>query len=280
MPKPNFIYIGPPKTASKWITKVLLSHPEIFVSGIDMYYFDRNENFEKGDQWYLRFFKGASKKHKAIGELSHDYIYSSDAAKRIYDFNPNMKIIINLRNPVDLSFSVYKAMSKYGETSSFFREAMVNDEETLGMKLSDYGRYYYNINEYLKYFNKKNILFLNYDNLVNNKKLFMKQIYNFLNVKDFPELSNIPAYNTAKESRLKFFGVLAKAGANFLRSINLLSLLRFLKNSSLLKKILFKKRKMNDIPYEDRLYFSKYYMNDLKKTEKIVNLDLSSWYNS
>lgn len=278
MKKPNFIYIGPPKTASKWITKVLQTHPEIYVSGIDMYYFDRDDNYKKGSRWYLNFFRDATNKHKAVGELSHDYIYSSDAAKRIYDFDPDMKIIINLRNPVDLSFSVYKAMVKYGETSSSFRDAMLKNEMTIGIKLMDYGKYYDNVNEYIKYFNKNNILFLNYDNLVNNKQLFMKQIYNFLDVEDFPKLSNIPKYNTAKESRFKLLGVLAKSGANFLRTINLLSLLRVLKNSALLKKILFKKRALNEVHHEDKLYFSKYYLNDLKKTEKIVNLDLSNWY--
>ena len=55
MKKPNFIYIGPPKTGSKWITKVLKSHPEVFVSGIDMYFFDRDTNYSKGFDWYKAF---------------------------------------------------------------------------------------------------------------------------------------------------------------------------------------------------------------------------------
>lgn len=278
MKRPNFLYIGPPKTASKWITKVLSAHPKIFVSGIDMYFFDRDENFDKGYSWYDNFFKKASSDHLAIGELSHDYIYSSEAAKRIFKFNKDMKIIINLRHPVDLCFSVYKAMIKYGEITSSFHDAMMKGEKTLGIALMDYGKYYDNISNYTSLFDKKNILFLNYDELINDKYNFMKQIYDFLGVDNFPEIANIPKYNTAKESRIKILGTMAKLGANFLRKINLLFLLKILKNSSLLKKILFKKRTNNLLQEDEKYYFVKFFLEDLKKTEKLTNLNLSNWY--
>ena len=154
MKYPNFIYIGPPKTASKWITRVLSSHPQIFVSQIDMYFFDRYENYQKGYSWYSNFFKGVKKDHIAVGELSHDYIYSADAAKRIYKFNKDIKIIVNLRNPIDLCFSVYKAMIKYGEVSMSFSEAMIKKEKTHGIELMEYGKYYDNIINYLDLFDK------------------------------------------------------------------------------------------------------------------------------
>ena len=278
MKKPNFIYIGPPKTGSKWITKVLKSHPEVFVSGIDMYFFDRDTNYSKGFDWYKDFFNKASDSHFAVGELSHDYIYSSNAAQRIAHFNKDMKIIINLRNPVDLCFSVYKAMIKYGEISSSYRDAMLNKEKTHGIELMDYGIYYDNIVHYANLFDRKNILYLKYDDLVNDKQLFMKKIYNFLGVNNLPELANIPEYNTAKESRLKILGILAKASANLLRKMNLLSLLRVLKNSNILTKILFKNRISNSLEKNDKIFFKKFYTEDLKKVEKLTNLNLSDWY--
>ena len=278
MKKPNFIYIGPPKTGSKWITRVLKSHPKVFVSGIDMYFFDRDTNYSKGIDWYKAFFNKASDSHFAVGELSHDYIYSSNAAKRIAHFNKEMKIIINLRNPVDLCFSVYKAMIKYGETSSSYRNAMLNKEKTHGKELMDYGEYYDNIVHYTNLFDRKNILYLKYDDLVNDKQLFMKKIYNFLGVNNLPELANIPEYNTAKESRLKIFGILAKACANLLRKMNLLSLLRILKNSNILTKFLFKDRISNSLDKNDKIFFKKFYTEDLKKVEKLTGLNLSDWY--
>ena len=131
-------------------------------------------------------------------------------------------------------------MIKYGEISSSYRDAMLNKEKTHGIELMDYGIYYDNIVHYTNLFDRKNILYLKYDDLVNDKKLFMEKIYNFLGVSNLPELANIPEYNTAKESRLKILGILAKASANLLRKMNLLSLLRVLKNSNILTKILLR----------------------------------------
>ena len=150
--------------------------------------------------------------------------------------------------------------------------------KTHGIELMDYGIYYDNIVHYTNLFDKKNILYLKYDDLVNDKKLFMEKIYNFLGVSNLPELANIPEYNTAKESRLKILGILAKACANLLRKMNLLSLLRVLKNSNMLTKFLFKDRISNSLDQNDKMFFKKFYTEDLKKVEKLTNLNLSDWY--
>ena len=110
-------------------------------------------------------------------------------------------------------------MIKYGEINSSFHDAMMKGEKTLGIALMDYGKYHDNISHYINLFDRKNILFLNYDELINDKYSFMKQIYNFLGVDNLPEIANIPKYNTAKESRFKVLGIMAKSGANFLRKL-------------------------------------------------------------
>ena len=86
----------------------------------------------------------------------------------------------------------------------------------------------------------------------------MEKIYNFLGVSNLPELANIPEYNTAKESRLKILGILAKASANLLRKMNLLSLLRVLKNSNILTKILFKNRISNSLDQNDKMFLKNF----------------------
>ena len=98
--KPNFLHIGPGRTGSKWLHKVMQAHPEIYVPRIaDLYFFDRIENYRKGNNWYLEYFGHVNPViHKAVGELSHDYLSSADAAKRIFKFNPEMKLLITVRN--------------------------------------------------------------------------------------------------------------------------------------------------------------------------------------
>src|SRR5258708_35381840 len=59
-------------------------------------------------QWddYLRLFQGA-KGEKAIGEASVCYLWSKTAAANIRARIPGAKIIMILRNPADVAFSLY-----------------------------------------------------------------------------------------------------------------------------------------------------------------------------
>ena len=96
----------------------------------------------------------------------------------------------------------------------------------------------------------------------------MEKIYNFLGVSNLPELANIPEYNTAKkESRLKILGILAKASANLLRKMNLLSLLRVLKND-ILTKILFKNRISNSLDQMTKCFLKILRFKKSRKTNK------------
>ena len=79
---PTFLFVGADKCGSTWLFKVLQQHPQCFVPAAkDIYFFDRY--YGRGLQWYASFFSSAPRSARAIGELSHDYLYSEQAAERI-----------------------------------------------------------------------------------------------------------------------------------------------------------------------------------------------------
>jgi len=77
---------------------------------------------------YLEYFSDA-KQEVAIGEISPGYISLMGTAKRIFDFNPKMKLIAVLRNPVDRAYSQFNHYRSFGyESCTNFLEVVASED--------------------------------------------------------------------------------------------------------------------------------------------------------
>ena len=121
--KPTFLFIGPDKTGSTWLYEVLRQHAACYVPPVkDIYFFDRH--YERGLDWYLSFFEPAPAGSLAAGELSHDYLFSPQAADRIARDLPNVRLLTSLRDPAERTFSHYLYMIRSGRTRLDFAAAL------------------------------------------------------------------------------------------------------------------------------------------------------------
>src|ERR1700712_5403611 len=120
--KPNLFIIGAAKSGTTSLHYYLSQHPDIFMSTVKEPHFFANvkekdkriyEQPKKGEihhtriitdlDVYLSIFESD---HPVIyrGEASPSYFFDSDAAKKVFDFNPEARIIILLREPVSRAF--------------------------------------------------------------------------------------------------------------------------------------------------------------------------------
>jgi len=110
MKHPNFFIIGAPKCGTTSLAAWLGDHPEIYMSPVKEPHFfslDFNRGVIKTQEDYDRLFEGAEPHHKAIGEASTEYLYSSRAIDEIERKYPGSRYIVMIRNPVDMAFSLY-----------------------------------------------------------------------------------------------------------------------------------------------------------------------------
>jgi len=269
---PNFIVIGPGKSGTTWIYNLLKNHPQICISSAkETLFFE--DYYHKGFKWYSKFFKHCKSK-TAIGEVSNTYIFSSLAAKRIWVFNPKIKLISCLRNPIDRTFSHYLFLLRNAEVNGTFEEVLVKRKDLL-----DRGMYSKHLSKYLKYFPKEQILILLYDDLKYDPKRFAKKIYNFLNVDDgyYPENSDKKIL-AASKPRIKLLAKLTKKGAQLTRRIGYPSIVTKFK-TSLLPNFLYKQYSKNNYPVLDphtREKLKEHFYDDIKKTSDIIGLDLTT----
>ncbi|MGC6510387.1 MAG: sulfotransferase family protein [Myxococcota bacterium] len=110
---PNFLIVGAPKCGTTAMWRYLNAHPEIHLSPKkDMHYFGKDYAPLKRPRFsleeYLSHFDHTDQ--RAIGEASVWYLHSRFAAQEIFDFNPDMKIIVMLRDPVQMIYAHYTQM--------------------------------------------------------------------------------------------------------------------------------------------------------------------------
>lgn len=111
----------------------LRQHPEIFMPehkepqffGDDLTHL--HERLSRRD--YLELFKPATT-NQLVGEATTWYLASSSAAGEIKRFAPDAKIVVMLRNPVDVMYSLHRELAFYGgETILDFEQALAAEED-------------------------------------------------------------------------------------------------------------------------------------------------------
>ena len=203
--KPDFIIVGAQKAGTTALFSILKEHSQLKSSfKKELHFFDNEEkNSEKNYGLYHRDFplpyKVAS--NNLLYEATPSYLYHEKAAERIYKFNPEMKIIISLRNPTYRALSAWNMYHHFGENNEkyshlydarSFKEAIESELQIIDSvtRLNDKisyvkrGIYYPQVKKYLEVFPKENILILEHDELMKCHNQTIEKITVFLKIKN------------------------------------------------------------------------------------------------
>ena len=119
---PNFFIVGAPKCGTTALAEYLQEHQQIFMTtpkepnhfNSDFEYWAYDSKTRDG---YLRLYQEAGDHHLAIGEASVWYLYSQVAIREILRFNRDAKLIVMLRNPVEMIPSLHSQLLYVGDES-------------------------------------------------------------------------------------------------------------------------------------------------------------------
>src|SRR5256885_16741616 len=128
----NFVIGGTQKGGTSALDSFLRQHPEICMPETrkELHYFDREKNFAKrpDHKKYHANFR-PSPGQRVIGEATPIYMYWNAAPSRIHAYNPEMKWILTLRNPVERAFSAWNMERNRGADPLPFSEAIEKEEK-------------------------------------------------------------------------------------------------------------------------------------------------------
>jgi len=289
---PNFLIVGAAKSGTTSLYHYLSQHPDIFMPRWkELSFFSRDPfgplHKVKKPEYYYKVFARASNQF-AVGEASTSYLYDESAPRQIKKLLGTIKIIIVLRNPVDMAYSLYNhQVRREGETLNTFESALAaedNRRKNITFRKKSYGwhaNYYYyhrglyfkQVKRYLEAFGKNNVLILLFDELMCNSAAVAQKAFRFLGVND-TFMPIIKVHNPAGK---------------------ILNIPRFWEDSGLFQKTIsfvFSKNLIKKIPHLLRNIgrkppppinpatahkLAERFHYDICRLEKLIDKDLSSW---
>lgn len=175
--RPNFIGIGVQKCATSWLHEVLNAHEEVFTSDpkeIDFF----STFYDRGYEWYETHF--ASGNNLAVrGETSPSYFYHPAAPARIKLYDPDLKIIVIFRDPVERAFSnhLHELRKWHFRASEHFEDGLENNPCYL-----EQSRYAKHLTAWYDAFPQSQILPLILEEIMSDPEAAIRQVYDFLGV--------------------------------------------------------------------------------------------------
>ena len=205
--RPDFFIVGAPKCGTTALHSALSTHPEVFLpKNKEPHFFGRD--LEVGDGWcirdeaqYLGLFEERGEARRA-GEASPWYLFSKTAAQEIRAFQPEAKILILLRDPVDLIHSVHlQHLNTANEDIIDLEAALAAEPQRARGELipprapfpkclayRSIARLSLQVERYLEAFGEEQVKVLLLDDLRQDEQGFLRTVCRFLDVREDVEL--------------------------------------------------------------------------------------------
>lgn len=111
IPRQIFI-VGAQKAGTSSLHAYFSRHPSI-ITGLnkELAFFSREKMYQRGLEFYRLMYPAWFRGSHAL-DSTPEYLYYSKAAKRLYDYRPDSKIIVLLREPISRAFSAFNHYSQ------------------------------------------------------------------------------------------------------------------------------------------------------------------------
>lgn len=271
-PKPSFIVVGPPRTGTSWLHKVLEPHATLPSPSKETRFFDLH--FHRGFDWYGWHFP--REKRDPVGEIAPTYFASPEARRRIAETIPEAKIIFVFRNPVERAVSLYRLKLAYGMYRWDFAEALRRDPELITS-----GLYWTHLSGWRESFPARQLLVMIYDDLASNPQAFVSRIASFIGLPDLviPQSQLKRVFSTERMTRPRSYLATrtATAFADWCKSRRLDHVVASVRESALIKLFLGGGESLPHLPPDALQELAEIFRPEVEELELYLGRSLQDW---
>lgn len=297
----GFFIVGEPKSGTTALAHFLGQHPDVSMPSHKEPHFFCTDSIRESDKFHGKqlyfhvrdqdqYHDLFPRDNRLKGDASTGYLYSKKAAENIHKYNPQAKIIVMLRNPVDFLHSLHmQYVNEATENIEDFEQALTAEkkrkkdwsETSRNVRCPSYlyyserVKYTEQIKRYLRLFKKDRVLVLTHEEFKKNNDETYERVLQFL------ELNNgfKPDFKTIHGSKTPRNATVNKIVHNPKFKTALYKLLGSQKYTALHRRVnmlLLKPGARKKIPPQLRKRLSKKYADEVSKVSELVNIDLGS----
>jgi hypothetical protein len=270
---PTFIVIGAMKSGTSSLHNYLSMHPEIGMSlKKELDFFKSKIFISNGLDWYKNQF---SDQYPFRGESSPNYTkYHDDSgiAERMHKTLPNIKLIYLVRNPLERIVSHYVHNYSNGGESRALHEVI---ENKVNNKYLETGLYMFQLKQFLKYYERDQILLIKSDDLKTKRAQTLSDIFLFLGAR--------PDYHDIRFEDVFHKSINKTRQRSFVRDLKkipyLLRIISKITPQKIFQRFTKKQVETPVLSPHEKESLIKYYEDDINELEHFTKWDLSDWRN-
>jgi hypothetical protein len=277
-PRVDVLGIGAQKAGTTWLHRMLGAHPDIFMAHAD----DKDLRFfsafyDRGYEWYERHFTadgGASRR----GEFSTSYFYCKDAPERVHRYNPNMRLLLSLRDPVKRLISHHKHEIRMGRltTDLSLQRGIENNPSYVEQSM-----YFTQLSRWLEYFPMSSIHIVIFEELFLDPSQAVRGLYDFVGVSSSLEPEALhDKVNEGRIPRSRFLDRGVRLSTSALRAVGAGWMIESLKKAGFDKRVKrVNTRSDEDIEIDEPLIerLRAEFAAENAKLFRLIGRDLSIW---
>ena len=270
---PSFFVVGPPRTGTSWIHRVLQRHANLPSPTKETRFFDCH--FHRGLRWYLRHFPEIDPQ-RPTGEVAPTYFASPQAREAIAQTLPEAKLIFVFRDPLQRLFSLYRLKRAYGLLDCSFEEALSADPELLAS-----ASYATCLQQWQRAFPRKQMLITLYDDLRDSPQSYLDRLLDFVGLPPSllteEELQYVHSSHQLTEPRNFLLTRTATLMSNWCKARNLDHIVAAVRSSRLTNVLLRGGRAFPEVSRSTREKVGDLLKAEIESLEQMIGRDLSMW---
>lgn len=284
----DLMIVGAQKSGTTSLLRLLGKDPIIYSHDqIEFPLFVNDRYYSDGIEFYWdEYFQSLNTAQKIVGK-SAGLMYSETALARLKEHNPDVKLVLIFRNPVQRAYSAYWfARRKEWEKIKTFEEALNADSDRFGDQwipkthcaYKERGKYSVYLKKIYSLFPKENILLFKFEELQENSFKVCQTISKSLGVNyEISTSKDKNKYNVAAMPKFQNLNVLLRkiSPNGFLRKVLPMTFLRKAKRK--LISLNETKIEVPPIKQETKEHLIKFYRDYNSELSELTGWDLSSW---